>query len=333
MPPNRTLPCDKCSVWNNPYGRGVKHARECFKGLGKGDFVVLKFGSNILAQPARKKTKDAPKQEARIAGENFEKIAKIVADLRTRGIGVLIVHSGALHAGAVEAERRAKDGNRSLQEHIILHREAQGLKAKGLPLGEKHKYAKKVLAEIGQRIVVDHFKRAFAKHSLVFDSSIVGDPNNLSEEGKRKEFSGKREYYEHLNKRRIIPGINGNDAQHHGYENDAIAAETARLLNAEALVLNTAGVKGIKTAVDRLPIQVVFGPNIPAIDEGGGPKGAAGGPRQKAEIAASHGGDRAVSVNSFEQLGAVLLGAHGEHYGTAFCPARRGVPNSTNPRK
>ncbi len=270
-------------------------------------------------QPERKgrPSKGVQKQDARILEENFDKIAGVVSGLRQRGVNVVIVHSGALYAGRVAVSESPEKYGSKFQEHLRLSNQAQGNKDRGDSFTPGMVLARKKLSEIGQGIVVDSFRRAFEKHKLEVDSSLISDPNHLADEGVEKEFEGKREFHVFQNKHGIIPLINGNDAQYHGYNNDAIALEYAKRIGAQAVALTLADVSGIKSSPEGVSYKVIRG-NVPSIE--GKAKGAAGGPQEKTILANNYRGLMAISINSLEHLEAVLKGAHGREYGTKICP-------------
>ena len=174
--------------------------------------VVVKLGSRLLAE--------APASRPAT-------IADQVARLRTRGVEVIVVSSGAI---------------------------ALGIKRLGLAVRPHELPGLQAAAAVGQSQLMQHWEHAFAPHQLAIGQVLV----THDDLGDRRRFLSARLTLRALLDHGVVPIINENDTvateEIKFGDNDQLAALVCNLVSADALVILT-DVEGVRDATGvRIPI-------------------------------------------------------------------------------
>ena len=186
--------------------------RETRDGLGAVKRVVVKLGSRLLAE-------NPASRPATIADQ--------VAELRKRGVEIVIVSSGAIALGM----RRLRIAARPHE----------------LP-------ALQAAAAVGQSRLMQHWEHAFAAHDIAIGQVLL----THDDLGDRRRFLSARLTLRALLDHAVVPIINENDTvateEIKFGDNDQLAALVCNLVSADALVILT-DVEGVRDAAGvRMPI-------------------------------------------------------------------------------
>jgi glutamate 5-kinase len=168
--------------------------------LQKARRVILKFGSSLIT--------DTASGQARLAW--LDSVAEDIADLRQKGVEVIIVTSGA----------------------VALGRGSLGLASGKLKLEEKQ-----AAAAAGQVALMSAWAGAFAPHKIAVAQALV-TPDDTE---RRRRWLNARATLETLLACGAIPVVNENDTVatdelRYG-DNDRLAARVAQMVGADVLVL------------------------------------------------------------------------------------------------
>jgi len=250
--------------------------------------LVVKVGTQLLTS----RNSDRPGLDQRYISQ----MARQIAALRQQGYEITLVASGAIGAGCAELglNRRPDDVA-----------EAQAV------------------AAVGQRRLMDHMHRAFARHDLEVGQILV----TRTDFDHRTRFLNIRNCINHLHRLDCVPIINENDTvavdEIRFGDNDALAALTCNAIRADALLL--------LTVVDGLLDE--HGKTIDLVDDAaarndvvraGTSDWGSGGMASKLEAArlVTDAGEMAVIANGRKRdvLSRLLKG---EKLGTVFVPADR----------
>jgi len=163
--------------------------------------MVVKVGTSLLADPARG-----------VNAQRIRQLADQVQALRTGGCQVLVVTSGAIGMGMVRL----------------------GLKAKPREIP-----AKQATAAIGQVLLMDHYRRAFAAHGVPVGQMLL----TRADLANRQCYLNARNTLATLLAQGAVPVINENDSvaveEIKFGDNDNLAAQVCKLAQAQLLVILT----------------------------------------------------------------------------------------------
>lgn len=249
---------------------------------GRARLLVVKIGSALLVDP-----KQAVPRAAWLDG-----IAADIAALRTRGVGVIVVSSGA----------------------IALARRQLGLTQKRLRLEEKQ-----AAASVGQIRLAQAWSEALSTHGLVAAQMLL----TMDDTEDRRRYLNARATLRTLLELGAIPVINENDSVATGEirfgDNDRLAGRVAEMVEADQLIL-LSDIDGLYTADPRrdpaakhLPIITAITPDIEAMGGAPPPGYSSGGMRTKlaaARIATQAGCAMAIALGDVgHPLAALEAGA------------------------
>ncbi len=252
--------------------------------------LVVKIGSDVLSgKGAKTQTHDR---------KVIRDLAEAVAELRDRGVKVVLVSSGAIGRGLARLEQSSRP------------KKMERLQA---------------AAAIGQPHLMRLYEAAFAKHGLKVGQILL----TRSDFEDRQRYINIKHTIEALHTMRAVPIINENDTvavdEIRFGENDILAAMVANLLRAELLVFLST-VDGLLR--DGVVVDVVdqIDQNIYGLDHGRKSFRGLGGMSSKLQAAAlvTDAGDAAIIANG--KLSHVLDRLlQGRHLGTLFVPADRKI--------
>ena len=260
--------------------------------LAKARRVTLKVGSQVLCQA------DGRVDEAVIA-----RLCADIAWLRARGHQVVLVSSGAVAMGRGEVNQ-AKDG-------------LEGL-------------GKQSLAAVGQALLMSRYRHHLSPHGL-HCAQILLTHGDL---GERERFLHARRVIDELLESGLIPVVNENDTvsveELRFGDNDALAAQIAQAVTADALVLLTE-VDGLYTAdprksPDATMLPAVWSRDDEALAIAGGETSnfGTGGMRSKVLAARKAGEVGICTVVAHGKRDGVLQAIfNGDDEGTLFAPPQR----------
>jgi glutamate 5-kinase len=230
--------------------------------------LVVKIGSALLVDPDR--------AEPRV--EWLASVATDIAELRARGVQVIVVSSGA----------------------IALARRQLGLTQKKLRLDEKQ-----AAAAVGQIRLAHAWSEALSAHKITAAQILL----TLEDSEDRQRYLNARETLNTLLRLGAVPVINENDSVatseiRYG-DNDRLAARVAEMVQADQLVL-LSDIDGLYTAdpkrdasAQHLPVIAALTPEIEAMGGEPLPGYSSGGMRTKlvaARIATQSGCAMAIAL-------------------------------------
>lgn len=233
------------------------------RALAEARRVVVKIGTNTIARPkgAPARLSGLPESErGGIDVEYLHRVAAEIADLARAGREILLVTSGAVGMGAREL---------------------------GLARKPKDLRIKQACAAIGQPLLMEEYRRAFAVYGLTTAQVLV----TRYDWEDRESYLNLRSTVEALLERRVVPVFNENDAVSSAEiaigDNDRLSAYVASKIDAEALLI-LSDVDCLYDAdprenPDARPIPYVreLGPEIMAAAGGKGTEFSTGGMRTK----------------------------------------------------
>jgi glutamate 5-kinase len=261
--------------------------------LASAQRVVVKIGSALVVDQ-----KQAAPRTAWLAG-----VAADIADLRGRGVEVIVVSSGA----------------------IALARRSLGLTQKRLRLEEKQ-----AAAAVGQIRLAQAWSEALSSRALTAAQLLL----TLDDTEDRRRYLNARATLHTLLQLGCIPVINENDtvatAEIRFGDNDRLAARVAEMIQADQLIL-LSDIDGLYTADPKrdpaaahIPLVPALNPEIEAMGDDPPPGYSSGGMRTKlaaARIATQAGCAMAIALGHTEHpLAALERGARC----TWFLPAPEG---------
>ncbi len=257
--------------------------------------AVIKIGTNTLTK----------KGTIEIDTAYIRSIAREIADLRKRGIQVVVITSGAIGMGAGQ-----------------------------LKLAEKVKDTKmrQACAAIGQPLLMAEYKKAFGRYGVtVAQVLLTADVLN-----NRRTYLNLRNSIETLLKLGAVPVLNENDSvstEEIGSafgDNDKLSALVASKIDADVLIMlsdiDALYDKDPRKHKDAKPVTVIYEITAELMRSAGakGSQHAAGGMRAKIESAkiAANAGCRIVLANGRLKsvIGKIMAG---EAVGTVFMPKRK----------
>jgi glutamate 5-kinase len=257
--------------------------------------IVVKIGTNTLTKEGTIEIDTA--YIRRIAGQ--------IADVRKRGIQVVIVTSGAIGMGAGQLELTKKVNETKMRQ---------------------------ACAAIGQPLLMAEYKKSFARYGVTVAQVLLTAEvlNN------RKTYLNLRNSIETLLKLGVVPLLNENDSVSTDEigsafgDNDRLSALVASKMDADLLIMlsdiDALYDKDPRKFSDARPIHTVFEITDEILRSAGkkGSKYAVGGMKTKLEAAkiASNAGCRIVLANGRERniIGRIMAG---EEIGTVFMPKRK----------
>lgn len=255
--------------------------------------IIIKIGTHVI-------TKD----DGSLNKAVIKHIVDQVAELKRRGIQVIIITSGAMASG------RAVIGAHKLKTKDMVHRQ--------------------VLAAVGQVHLMQVYAEFFQKHRIVC-AQVLATKEDFKD---RQHYLNMQSCFSALLKDHIVPVVNENDtvavSELMFTDNDELAGMVASMVNADALVILTS-VQGIMSNDPSHPDAVL----IPRIEANARIEDLAivsskkslfgrGGMMTKCRVGTrlakmgiavyvAHGAERDVVVRLCD----------GEHIGTLFVPVRR----------
>ena len=249
---------------------------------GGARLLVVKIGSALIVDPDAAAPRTAW----------LEGVAADIAALRARGVGVIVVSSGA----------------------IALARRQLGLTQKRLRLEEKQ-----AAASVGQIRLAQAWSEALSAHGLVAAQLLL----TMDDTEDRRRYLNARATLRTLLELGAVPVINENDSVATGEirfcDNDRLAGRVAEMVEADQLVL-LSDIDGLYTADPRrdpaaahLPVVAAITPEIEAMGGAPPPGYSSGGMRTKlaaARIATQAGCAMAIALGGVEHpLAALETGA------------------------
>ena len=249
---------------------------------GGARLLVVKIGSALIVDPDAAAPRTAW----------LEGVAADIAALRARGVGVIVVSSGA----------------------IALARRQLGLTQKRLRLEEKQ-----AAASVGQIRLAQAWSEALSAHGLVAAQLLL----TMDDTEDRRRYLNARATLRTLLELGAVPVINENDSVATGEirfgDNDRLAGRVAEMVEADQLVL-LSDIDGLYTADPRrdpaaahLPVVAAITPEIEAMGGAPPPGYSSGGMRTKlaaARIATQAGCAMAIALGGVEHpLAALESGA------------------------
>ncbi len=253
--------------------------------------VVLKIGSSMLTD-----------SDGNLLESRFGDITAQVSELRSRGIEVIIVSSGAIASGMKKL----------------------GINERGIDI-----HTKQAIAACGQSSLIWSYEKGFSRFNINV-AQILLTHNGFSD---RKRFLIARKTIQRLLEMGIIPVVNENDTvaieEIMIGDNDNLAALVTSMTEADLLILLT-NIDGIYSDDPRKNKNAEFIPVIKEIDNeikkiGGGTSGktTTGGMKTKIEAVkkASAFGVPSIVANG-EKSDAIKRIFNGEDYGTLVLPSQ-----------
>jgi glutamate 5-kinase len=251
--------------------------------------IVVKIGSNVIAS-----------RENGLNEIRMKEIAYEISEIRRRGIALFIVSSGAILCGA-----------KAMDLHPF---------PKTLPM-------KQAAAAVGQSHLMWAYERLFIKHRIKV-AQILLTRDDLAN---KKRLINARNTLLALLENKILPIINENDTvateEIKFGDNDALAGQVARLVNATLLVI-LSDVDGLytkdprkETQAERIPIVEKVTKQIEKFALGKGLLGGTGGMASKVATAKKAAADGvATLILNGAQKGLIKRALQGEDLGTFFLP-------------
>lgn len=252
--------------------------------------IVAKVGTSSLTAGSE-----------RLNAGAMRRLAHQIVELRTLGVPVLLVTSGAVAAG---------------RERL------------GVRFDSKDVPAKQALAAVGQALLMQRWDQIFAEHGVVVAQALL----TRQDMSQRQGYLNARTTLLTLLEHQVLPIVNENDVvavdEIRIGDNDQLSALVANLVDADLLVLLTDN-DGLYTAdprrnpaATRIARVEQITPDIEQLAGSGGSRAGTGGMRTKllAAKTATRSGTSVVITSGAEP--AALVGAvRGEAVGTLF-PAR-----------
>ena len=261
--------------------------------LSRAKLLVIKVGSDVLAKTGS----PSAGHDRRVIRE----LAQSIAELRRRGIKVVLVSSGAIGRGLAQLER------------VRRPNKIEQLQA---------------AAAIGQPHLMRLYENALAKHGLKVGQILL----TRSDFENRTRYLNTRHTIDALHKMRAVPIINENDSvaveEIRFGENDVLAAQVANLLRANLLIFLST-VDGLLKNGHVVDVVQQVDEQFYGLDHGRRSRGGIGGMLSKLQAAAlvTDAGDAAIIANGkLPRIVERLL--HGEELGTLFVPANKRVSAS-----
>lgn len=195
------------------FGKGASDETQARRAAAEARRIVVKIGTNTITRP-----KDAPpplsggagRGEGGIDIEYLHRVAEEIADLARSGREILLVTSGAVGMGAREL---------------------------GLAKRPKDLPTRQACAAIGQPLLMEEYRRAFAVYGLSAAQLLV--TRYIWDD--REAYLNLRSTVEALLERRVVPVFNENDsistAEIAFGDNDQLSAYVASKIDAELLVI------------------------------------------------------------------------------------------------
>ncbi|MDP0499224.1 MAG: glutamate 5-kinase [Verrucomicrobiota bacterium JB022] len=247
--------------------------------------IVIKIGTNTLTQGGRVMNQDW-----------LQRLCLQVAELRQRGLEIVIVSSGAIGLG---------------MGRLGLKRRPRSLKQL------------QACAAIGQSILMEHWSRAFAEHGVTCAQVLL-----THEDVKHRErHVAVRETLEQLLRYGVVPVINENDTvstrEIKFGDNDLLSALTASLTSADLLVILTTapGLLDLKGTGELVPVVETITPEIEAMAGGSVTETSVGGMISKIQAAkVATGSGCGVYIGDGTDPVILMHLATGRAVGTFFLP-------------
>lgn len=253
--------------------------------------LVVKIGSSSLASVA-----------GGIDADRIDALVDVLAAARHAGRQVVLVSSGAI---------------------------AAGLAPLGLSVRPRDVATQQASASVGQMLLVSRYASSFARHGLTVGQVLLTAEDVI----RRAHYRNALRTFERLLDLGVIPIVNENDTVATGEiqfgDNDRLAALTAHLVKADALVL-LSDVDGVYTAKPGTPgaaliTDVRSADDIAAADTSRAGSGVgSGGMASKITAAGLAAGAGVHAVVTAAALAKSALA--GEHVGTYFHPADQRPP-------
>ncbi|MBA8804257.1 glutamate 5-kinase [Nocardioides ginsengisegetis] len=254
--------------------------------------VVVKVGSSSLT------TASGGIDPARV-----QRLVDVLAELRQRGVEVVLVSSGAIAAGLAPLGLKRRP--------------------KGLP-------AQQAAASVGQGLLVHRYTEELARHGVIAGQVLL----TVDDVTRRAHYRNAYQTFAKLLELGVLPIVNENDtvatSEIRFGDNDRLAALVAHLVHADLLVL-LSDVDGLYDADPADPASTLLGDVLADTDLAAvriGSTGAAGvgtgGMQTKVEAARiATGAGIPVVLTAADQAAAALAG---ERVGTLFHPTGRRRP-------
>lgn len=168
--------------------------------------LVVKVGTNVLARP-----------DGLLDITSISQLVDQIADLKTKGVDVILVSSGAVGAG------------RSMME---------------VPEGLNKVVRRQVLSSIGQVRLMEIYRQLFSNHQL-FCAQVLATKEDFRD---RQHYINMQNCFLALLRDRVVPVVNENDVvaitELMFTDNDELAGLVAAMTNADGLVI-LSSVKGV----------------------------------------------------------------------------------------
>jgi glutamate 5-kinase len=247
--------------------------------------LVVKIGTSTLVR------------EGAISDQYIADLARQVAMLRAEGWQVVLVSSGAVRAGLDALQN-----------------------ARAKTLAEKQ-----AAAAIGQSLLMNAYRQAFAAHELHVAQLLL----TRADTADRRRFLNARHTFQQLFGWNVVPIVNENDTvateEIKVGDNDTLASLTALVAEADRVLL-LSDVDGFYLPGQTRPEREIphITPEVEAAAGGAGSIGGTGGMRTKIEAAriATRAGLGLVIAHGRE-TDILLKVARGEDFGTRFLPSSR----------
>lgn len=255
--------------------------------------IVIKVGTNLLSSSSG------------IDKDRVGDICRQIAELRNRGILVLLVSSGAVGLGAMELGHHNK----------VVH----------IPM-------RQACASIGQPLLMSCYREAFSVYNIIC-SQVMLTRNDLNN---RKTYNNLRSSVSTLLALGVVPIFNENDTVSTAEigsafgDNDRMSAMVASKIDADLLVLLT-DIDGVYTGNPKKDSSAVIIRDIEHITDevmsyakGAGSTFSTGGMKTKLQAAsiASVAGCGTIIASGYEKDSLIRI-ASGEEVGTYIHPERR----------
>ncbi|MCL4154138.1 UNVERIFIED_CONTAM: hypothetical protein GTU68_005369, partial [Idotea baltica] len=161
--------------------------------------LVVKVGTNVLARP-----------DGLLDITSISQLVDQIADLKTRGVDVILVSSGAVGAG------------RSMMD---------------IPEGLNKVVRRQVLSSIGQVRLMEIYRQLFSNHQL-FCAQVLATKEDFRD---RQHYINMQNCFLALLRDRVVPVVNENDVvaitELMFTDNDELAGLVAAMTNADGLVI------------------------------------------------------------------------------------------------
>jgi len=314
LPKPPALPCEFC-----PARLKTGKTRAC-AAVNPGSRIVLKVSSEYAVDDAALKT-----------------IAETVKEeLHDKDAHVVVILGGALNAGAgITKSLIATDSKRER----ILHdyQDALELIEKGGPrrkkegglLEDHHVRAYWSVYRKGQPVVFNKMQHALDEHGGGLKAELIkiADPQHPNtEEQATNTFKKINRTLERRSAEGTILVGNGLPLG----DNDPIAQEVGRHINADFVIYLSRGEPGVMARPGGMQYQFIEGA-LPVATRFGKKSGTVGGPGSKAEIAIEYSAERPTIQCKIEGLRQAIRGLHNLKTGSVYCIDR--VRRQATPRK